>query len=110
MHTSADLYDFVNARTKVAFYSEVLLASHRILEERTHDKTLALNGYVMWEARTSHCQLKLLSIPFLSSVLFSPHVKEFKIVLDSRFHAMGPGFHALNSSLSWWTWIPDSNR
>ena len=40
LHTSADVYDFVNARTKVAFYAEVLLASHRILEERTHDKTL----------------------------------------------------------------------
>ena len=30
------------------------------------------------------------------------NVRESKLVLDSRFHAMDSGFHALNSTLWWW--------
>ena len=70
-----------------------------------------MNGYVLWEVRISHRQLKLLSIPFFVCVcFFSPHIKESKIVLDSRFHAIDSGFHALNSTVCWWTWIQSSLR
>ena len=35
-------------------------------------------------------------------LLESPHVKESKTVLDSRFHAMDSGFQVLVSSLCKW--------
>ena len=43
-------------------------------------------------------------------VNFSPHVREYKTVLDSGFHAVDSGFQLPDSRTFFsGTWIPDSN-
>lgn len=93
-----------NLRTKVIKCPDT--ATHPVWNLRTKQEQLLDKGYIPL------CSLRVMALSLLLFPgPFSPHIREYKTVLDFEFHAKDSGFQELASNfMSVEPWILDSSR